>query len=89
MSGKIKAGAKVSAHMVFLVPVGGAYSDLSLQWSLNGTVRSTKDLEIKGATAGSMRYRMMTTEALSKVGTWEARLLRGDKELAKFTVETE
>ena len=86
---KVRLGSKVSAFMIFMLPQNGNYDDLTLQWTLDGKVRTTRDLSVKGSPTGSLRYRMYYTELLSKPGTWVAKLTRGNKDLGSFSITVE
>ena len=77
-----KKGAKISAILTFLVPADGSYDDVSVQFLNEGTVRSTKDIKLKG----SFRYRTWVTEVLSKPGKWEVKVTRGGKDLHSDTI---
>jgi hypothetical protein len=86
VTGKVKKGVLVNAWMSFLVPKDAKYEDLSLQWLLDGTVRTTQDLTLKFPGTSARTY--MATTA-NKPGKWEVKVLRDGKELgsAKFEVE--
>ena len=85
-TGKVKKGSVVYAWTEWLVPKEGKYEDLTLQWLLEGTVRTTQDLSLTAAGVGLRTYK---GTAVTKAGKWEIKVLRDNKELAsaKFEVE--
>ncbi|HEY3446959.1 MAG TPA: DUF2914 domain-containing protein [Myxococcales bacterium] len=86
VSGKVKKGTPVNAWMNFLVPKEAKYEDLSVQWILDGQVRTTQDLSLKNSAVGARTYLVST---ISKPGKWEIKVMQGAKELgsAKFEAE--
>ncbi len=86
VSGPVKKGTTVNAWMNWLVPKDGAYSDLVVQWLLDGQVRTTQDLELKTPALGARSYKAST---LSKPGKWEIKVLQGSKELGSVKVDVE
>lgn len=85
VKGKVKHGAVVHAWMQWHVPKDDKYDDVSIQFLHQGTVRSTQDLQLGAA----YKTRTYKSQMLSKPGTWEVKVVRGDKELGKVTVEVE
>jgi hypothetical protein len=85
VKGKVKHGTTVHAWMQWFVPKDDKYDDVSIQFAHQGTVRSTQDLQLGAA----MKTRTYKSQNLSKPGTWEVKVIRGDKELGKVSVEVE
>lgn len=86
VSGKVKKGTPVNAWMNFLVPKEAKYEDLSVQWSVDGVVRTTQDLSLKNSAVGARTYLVST---INKPGKWEIKVLQGTKELGKAVFEAE
>lgn len=86
VSGKVKKGTPVNAWMLFLVPKDAKYEDLSVQWILDGQVRTTSDLSLKNPGVGARTYQFST---INKPGKWEIKVLQGTKELGKASFEAE
>ncbi len=85
VTGPVKKGTTVNAWTLWIVPDGGNYDDVIIQWSLEGQVRSTTDVKLVPA----FRSRTWRPSALHKVGKWEIKILRGADTLAQATVMVE
>jgi hypothetical protein len=85
VTGAVKKGSLIHAWTAWFVPQGDSYEDISVQFLHEGSLRSTQDLSV----ATAYRTRTFKTQALTKSGNWEVRIVRGDKVLAstKVTVE--
>ena len=82
IEGPVKTNTNVHGWTVWLVPEGGNYEDVTIQFVYQGQVRNTQDLRLNNAG----RSRAWRTANLSKAGTWEIKVVRGDKELAAQSV---
>jgi hypothetical protein len=78
----VPKGSKVSLWTAWMVPVGGKFDDITVQFLLDGTVRETKDVSV----AESWRTRTWSTSTLSKPGKWEIKILRGGTELSSSAI---
>ena len=85
VSGPVKKGSMVHAWTSWFVPQGDQYDDISVRYLLDGAVRSTQDVSV----ATAYRTRIYKSLNLSKAGTWEIQIVRGEKVLSstKVTVE--
>jgi hypothetical protein len=66
-------GATVNVYLTFLVPKGDS-AEFMVQAVLDGVVRSTKDVEVKGQGIRSRTWKAFT---LKKEGKWEFKVLSG------------
>jgi hypothetical protein len=82
VTGPVKKGTTVNAWTLWIVPDGGSYDDLVIQWLLDGQVRSTTDVKLTEA----FRSRTWRPSAMHRTGTWEIKAIRGDKTLGTATV---
>jgi hypothetical protein len=82
ITGNVKKGSTVNAWLQFFCPKGGKYEDVSLQWLLDGAVRTTTDVTVEG----TGRTRTWKASTLSKPGKWTLKLVRGATELGSATV---
>ncbi|MFL5320256.1 MAG: hypothetical protein ACJ790_11420 [Myxococcaceae bacterium] len=82
VNGDVQKGKSVSAWMMWFVPKGAKFDDMSVQISLDGAVRETKDFSI----SDSMRTRSYKSIMLSKAGKWTFKVMRGTTEFGKFDV---
>lgn len=80
ISGPVKKGTNVHAWTMWLVPEGGSYDDLSIQFIHEGQVRTTTDIPL----TASLRSRTYRATTVTKTGKWEVKVLRGGKELARI-----
>jgi len=78
-------GTSVAVWTMWMVPSGGSYDDVMIQFLHDGVTRSTMDLPL----TSSVRYRTYRRMALSKAGNWEVKVMRGAEELSKHTVTVE
>ena len=85
VQGPVKKGTSVTAWMLWLVPDGGKYDDVVIQFLYQGQVRSTLDLPL----AASFRTRSWRAQTLSRAGPWQIRVMRGEKELGQLGVTAE
>lgn len=82
VSGDVTKGKTVSAWMMWFVPKGSKFDDVTVQLLLDGNVRETKDVPL----SDSMRSRTWKSFNLSKPGKWTFKIVRGGNELAKADV---
>ncbi len=82
VSGPVKKGSTVHAWTLWIVPDGGDYDDVVLQWTLDGQVRSTTDVKLTAA----FRSRTWRPSAVHKAGKWEIKVLRGGATLGSTVV---
>ncbi|MBI3183083.1 MAG: hypothetical protein HYZ28_13175 [Myxococcales bacterium] len=86
VNGPVKKGTNVHGWTLWLVPDGGTYEDVAIQFVHEGQVRSTMDVKL----ASSLRSRTYRASPLSKAGKWEIKVTRGSgdaaKELAKVAL---
>jgi hypothetical protein len=85
VKGPVKKGTLVNAWTLWIVPEGGNYDDVALQWSHEGVVRSTTDLKLTGA----FRSRTWRPTTLHKPGKWEVKVLRGAQTLGSAAITVE
>lgn len=78
----VPKGTTVSAWTKWLVPKGGDYDDIMIQFVHEGMVRTTKDVKL----TESLRMRTFRSDKLSKAGAWEIRILRGGEPVKKYTI---
>src|SRR5262245_18292208 len=71
-------GDTVNVWVAFLVPKDDVIETVTVQAVLDGQVRETKDLKLKGE---SMRSRTWTAFTLKKLGKWEFTIQDGEKTL--------
>ena len=76
-------GEQINAFVRFFAPRGGKYDDLKIRFRLDGEVRTTSDFTVGESWTGYTNYKRTT---LSRAGTWEVEVLRGDTLLAKKKV---
>jgi hypothetical protein len=76
-------GDTVNVWVAFLVPKDEAIETVTVQALLDGQVRETKDLKLKGE---SMRTRTWTAFTLKKAGKWEFKIMDGDKALKTLSI---
>lgn len=86
LSATAAKGTAVAAFVKFFAPKGGKYEDLKVKFLLNGEVRSTSDFSVTESFSGYSNYKQTT---LSKPGTWDVQVLRGEAILATKTVKVE
>lgn len=86
VSGPVPRGSLVYAWMSWLVPLGDADDQAIVQFIHEGTVRTTKDIRLRG---GGLKTRFWKGARLYKLGTWEIVIRRGDEELKVMTVVVE
>ena len=86
VSAPVKKNTTIQAWMLWMVPDGGNYDDVRVQFLHNGEVRSTKDVKLTGP---AMRSRTWPAITVNKPGKWEIKVMRGDKELGKSEVTVE
>lgn len=82
VSGPVAKNTNVHAWMIWLVPDGGSYDDVVLQYVYEGQVRASLDLSL----SASLRSRVSRANTLSKSGNWQIRVVRGDKVLGTVPV---
>jgi hypothetical protein len=82
VAGPIKKGTNVHAWSLWLVPDGGTYEDVILQFVFDGQVRSSMDIKL----TTSLRSRTWRTSPLTRAGKWELRAVRGDTVLGSTSV---
>jgi hypothetical protein len=78
-----KKGDAVSAFLRFFAPKGGKYEDLRVKFVHNGELRKMDDLTVTESWTGSATYK---TVSLSKPGSWEIQVTRGDVVLGSKTL---
>jgi hypothetical protein len=83
VSGPVKKGTTVHAWTLWLVPEGGSYDDVSIQYLFEGQVRSTMDVKLD---KGGQRSRTWRSSGLTRSGKWEIKVMRGTRELGSATV---
>jgi hypothetical protein len=76
-------GDVVNVWVAFLVPKDETIETVTVQALLDGQVRETKDLKLKGE---SMRTRTWTAFTLKKAGKWEFKIMDGDKALKTLSI---
>lgn len=81
-----KKGDTVNVWVAFLVPQGDKIETITVQALLDGQVRETKDLQLKGE---SWRSRTWAAFSLKKAGKWEFKVNDGDKTLKSLSVTAE
>jgi len=79
ITGPVKKGTTVNAWLQFFCPKGGKYEDVTLQWLLDGQVRTTTDVKVEG----QGRTRTWKASTLSKPGKWQIKLQRGGADMGK------
>ena len=82
--GKVKKGS-ISAWMLWFVPKGAKYDDVTVQILHEGQVRETKDIPLMD----SMRSRTWKSANLSKPGKWTFKIMRGANEVKSVDVTVE
>ena len=75
----------VNVWLAFLLPKGDAVESVVVQAVLDGQVRETKDLKLKGET---IRTRTWTAFSLRKAGNWEFRVMDKDKVLKTLSIKS-
>lgn len=85
VQGPVKKGTLVHAWTAWFVPQGDSYDDIAVQFLHEGSLRSTQDV----AVTTSYRTRSYKSQALTKSGSWEIKVVRGEKVLASSKVEVE
>ena len=78
-------GDTVNVYMTFMVPRDDT-ADFMVQAALDGVVRSTKDVEVKG---NFWRARTWKAFTLKKAGKWEFKILKGADVLKTLTITAE
>ncbi len=86
MAGTAKKGDVLNAFVKFFAPKGGKYEDLKVKFLHNGEVRSTSDFTVTESWTGYSNYKRTT---LSKPGTWDIEVLRGETVLSKKSITVE
>lgn len=76
-------GDTVNVWVAFLVPKDETIETVTVQALLDGQIRETKDLKLKGE---SMRTRTWTAFTLKKAGKWEFKIMDGDKTLKTLSL---
>jgi hypothetical protein len=76
-------GDTVNIWVAFLVPKDDTIETVTVQAVLDGQVRETKDLKLKGE---SMRTRTWTAFTLKKAGKWEFKIQDGEKTLKTLSI---
>lgn len=82
VAGPVKKGTIVHAWTLWMVPDGGSYDDVALQFAHEGQVRTTVDIQL----TTSLRSRTWRSSALTKKGKWEIRVVRAGKVIASAPV---
>jgi hypothetical protein len=85
VKGPVKVNQAVHAWLAWYVPKGGSYEDVSVQFLLNGEVRSTQDIKLEG----EGRTRTWRTQAATKKGKWTVKVTYKGKELGSTTYTAE
>ncbi len=86
ITGPVKKGSTVNAWLQFFCPRGGKYEDITLQWLLDGQVRTTTDVKVEGVG----RTRTWKASSLAKPGKWTIKLQRAGADMgAPVTVTVE
>ena len=85
VKGPVKLNSTVHGWTMWLMPKGGNYDDVTLQFAHEGQVRSTVDIKLD--TEG--RVRTWRSHTVGKKGKWAITVLRGTSVLGttSFTVE--
>jgi hypothetical protein len=83
IGGAASKGTSVSAFVRFFAPKGGKYEDVRIKFVHNGEMRKMDDITVVESLTGSATYK---TVALTKAGTWEVQVTRGDVVLGQKTV---
>lgn len=78
-------GQTVELLTNWFAPKGSKYDDVRVEWIHEGELRKTSDITVSGA----LRYRTWKAKTLTKKGTWEIRVRRGEKILKSFKVNVE
>ncbi len=86
VTGPVKKGTTVHAWTLWLVPEGGSYDDVSIQFAFEGQVRATIDVKLD---KGGQRSRTWRSSSLSKAGKWTIKVVRGTQELASAPITVE
>jgi len=76
-------GDTVNIWVAFLVPKDDTVENVTVQAVLDGQVRETKDLKLKGE---SMRTRTWTAFTLKKAGKWEFKINEGEKTIKTLSI---
>lgn len=82
LSGTVAKNTRVYGWTKWLVPKGGVYEDVMIQFLHDGMVRTTKDVKL----TESLRMRTYRSEKLTKAGEWEIKIIRGSETLKSFKV---
>ncbi|MGC4115149.1 MAG: hypothetical protein QM765_11180 [Myxococcales bacterium] len=85
VSGPVKKGTVVHAWTAWFVPQGDRYDDIAVQFVHEGSLRATVDVSVTTA----YRTRSYKSQALTKSGNWEIKVVRGEKVLASSKVVVE
>lgn len=85
ITGPVKKGTTVHAWVQFFCPKDGKYDDVTIQWQLDGSTRTTTDVSVSGLG----RTRTWKASGLTKPGKWTIKVMRGDKELGSANVTVE
>lgn len=85
VKGPVKVNQAVHGWLAWYVPKGGSYEDVSVQFLLNGEVRSTQDIKLDG----EGRTRTWRTQAATKKGKWTIKVTYKGKELGSTTYTAE
>jgi hypothetical protein len=78
----VKKGTTVQAWTSWMVPEGGSYEDVVIQYIFEGQLRTTADVKL----SGGYRNRTWRASTLSKAGKWQIKVLRGTVELGTASV---
>ena len=76
-------GDTVFVYLTFLVPKGET-KDLMIQAAHDGTVRTTKDITVKGT---YFRHRLFRAFTLQKLGRWDFHIRDADEVLHTLSIE--
>ena len=82
VTGPVKKGTTVHAWTSWMVPEGGSYEDVVIQYIFEGQVRTTADVKL----SGGYRARTWRASTLAKPGKWDIKVLRGTTELGTASV---
>ncbi|MBS1150365.1 MAG: hypothetical protein H6Q89_2063 [Myxococcaceae bacterium] len=85
VKGPVKLNTNVHGWMTWFLPKGSNYDDVVLQFSHEGTVRSTIDVKLDQ----EMRARTWRSQNMSKKGKWTISVVRAGTVLGTTTVTVE
>ncbi|HVO31622.1 MAG TPA: hypothetical protein VMV18_12835 [bacterium] len=83
VNGPVPKGADVIAWTQWLVPVDGKYTDVSIQFVVDGSVHETREIDSLNE---GLRMYVWRAATMSKSGKWTVKVVRAGKDLASVDV---